>query len=97
MVYNEANESNYLRNDMETKIELLSKEFLEKVKQLYVNVIPIKVLKARVYQIGEANVLIRVASKANKTDRFFFGINYITMKKISNLDNPYIRFYLWFN
>lgn len=60
---------------MVTKADLLSEEFLKKAKQLNTNVEPIKVLKARVYQISEANVLIRAASKSNKSGRYFFGIS----------------------
>ena len=61
---------------MRTKTDILSDEFLEKAKLLKTNVEPVKVLKARVYQIAEANVLIRAASKANANGRYFFGINY---------------------
>lgn len=77
---------------MVTKADLLCEEFLKKAKQLNTNVEPIKVLKPRVYQIAEANVLIRAASKSNKSGRYFFGINYITIEEIANLDNPFIAF-----
>lgn len=77
---------------MRTKTDILSDEFLEKAKLLKTNVEPVKVLKARVYQIAEANVLIRAASKANANGRYFFGINYITIEEIANLDNPFIAF-----
>ncbi|MFQ5638639.1 MAG: hypothetical protein ACE5IR_11665 [bacterium] len=77
---------------MRTKTDILSEEFLEKAKLLKTNVEPVKVLKARVYQIAEANVLIRAASKANTNGRYFFGINYITVEEIANLDNPFIAF-----
>jgi len=75
-----------------TKIDMLSEDFIEKAKLLRTNVEPVKVLKARVYQIAEANVLIRAASKANTNGRYFFGINYITVEEIANLDNPFIAF-----
>lgn len=77
---------------MSAKTDILSEEFLEKAKQLETNVDPVKVLKARVYQIAEANVLIRAASKANNNGMYFFGINYITIEEIANLDNPFIAF-----
>jgi hypothetical protein len=70
--------------------DILAAKFLEKAKLLQANIEPIKVLKARVYQIGEANVLIRAASEGNRN--YFFGINYITIEEISNLDNPFIAF-----
>jgi len=75
-----------------SKTDLLVDEFIEKAKLLRTNVDPIKILKARVYQIAEANVLIRAASKANINGRYFFGINYITIEEIANLDNPFIAF-----
>jgi len=77
---------------MSTKTDILFEEFLEKAQQLKTNVEPIKVLKARVYQIAEANVLIRAASKPNVNGRYFFGINYITIEEIANLDNPFFTF-----
>ncbi len=77
---------------MKSIVELLSEQFLEKAKALNTNVEPVRVLKARVYQIADANVLIRAASKANKNGRYFFGINYITIEEIANLDNPFIGF-----
>lgn len=77
---------------IKTKTDILSEEFLEKAKLLKTSVEPLKVLKARVYQIAEANVLIRAASKPNINGRYFFGINYITIEEIANLDNPFITF-----
>jgi len=73
-----------------SRTDILVKEFLEKARLLQANVEPIKVLKARVYQIAEANVLIRAASEGNR--QYFFGINYITIEEIANLDNPFIAF-----
>ncbi|MFQ5712631.1 MAG: hypothetical protein ACE5GU_01195 [Candidatus Scalinduaceae bacterium] len=73
-----------------TRTDILAEEFLEKAKLFQANVEPIKVLKARVYQIAEANVLIRAASEGNR--RYFFGVNYITIEEIANLDNPFIAF-----
>ncbi len=73
-----------------TKTEILFEEFLKKAQLLRANVEPIRVLKARVYQIADANVLIRAASEGNKN--YFFGINYITVEEIANLDNPFIAF-----
>ena len=51
---------------------------------------PLKVLKARVYRICRANVLVRAASYGNRN--FFYGINYITIEEMANLSNPYIAF-----
>lgn len=73
-----------------TETERLAEEFLRKAKLFQANVEPIKVLKARVYQIADANVLIRTASEGNS--KYFFGINYITIEEIANLDNPFIAF-----
>ena len=70
--------------------ELLVAEFLEKAKKFQANIELIKVLKSRTYKIGEANVLVRASSEGNR--RYFFGINYITVEEIANLDNPFISF-----
>jgi hypothetical protein len=70
--------------------ELLVMQFLDKAKNFNTNVELIKVLKSRTYCIGEANVLVRVASEGNR--RYFFGINYLTVEEISNLDNPFVAF-----
>ena len=43
----------------------------------------IKVLRSNAFQIGKANVLVRVASDMGK--RYFFGLNYITAEEIYNL------------
>ncbi len=77
---------------MLTKTEILSDEFLQKAAQLKTNVESVRVLKARVYQIAEANVLIRAASIVERNRKYFFGINYITLEEIANLDNPFIAF-----
>ncbi len=68
----------------------LALEFLENAKKLNANVELIKILKSRTYKIGEANVLVRAASEGNR--RYFFGINYITVEEIANIDNPFIAF-----
>lgn len=70
--------------------ELLVFNFLERAKELQASVELIKVLKSRTYHIGESNVLIR--SSTENSRRYFFGINYITVEEISNLDNPFIAF-----
>ena len=70
--------------------DLLVSQFLDKAKAFQANVELIKVLKSRTYKIGEANVLVRAASEGNR--RYFFGINYITVEDIANLDNPFIAF-----
>jgi hypothetical protein len=70
--------------------EKLAVEFLKKASVYQNNIEPIKVLKARVYRIGNSNVLIRTASEGNRN--YFFGINYITIEEMANLQNPYIVF-----
>jgi hypothetical protein len=70
--------------------DFLANQFLEQAKQFNANIEVIKVLKSRTYSIGEANVLVRAASEGNR--RYFFGINYLTVEEISNLDNPFIAF-----
>ncbi|MGI8951697.1 MAG: hypothetical protein ACR2FN_08950 [Chitinophagaceae bacterium] len=70
--------------------DLLATQFLEKAKEFNASVELIKVLKSRTYKIGEANVLVRASSEGNR--RYFFGINYITIEEIANLENPFIAF-----
>lgn len=70
--------------------DLLSLKFLDIAKEFQANVELIRVLKSRTYQIGAANVLIRASSDGN--NRYFFGINYITIEEIANLENPFIAF-----
>jgi len=76
--------------DKKKNTDILVENFLEQARNYQANVEQLRVLKARVYQIAEANVLIRAASEGNK--RYFFGINYITIEEIANLDNPFIAF-----
>ena len=64
--------------------------FLEKARSMQANVELLRVLRSRTYKIGEANVLVRAAAAGTK--RFFFGINYLTIEEISNLENPFIAF-----
>lgn len=68
----------------------LSFAFLERAKEFNATIELIKVLKSRTYKIGNANVLVRASSDGNK--RYFFGINYLTVEEIANLDNPFIAF-----
>ncbi len=70
--------------------DLLASQFLEKAKEFNASVELIKVLKSRTFRIGEAHVLVRASSEGNR--RFFFGINYITVEEIANLDNPFVAF-----
>jgi hypothetical protein len=70
--------------------EVLALQFLEQAKEFNANVELIKVLKSRTYSIGESNVLVRAASEGNR--RYFFGINYLTVEEIANLDNPFVAF-----
>ena len=50
-------------------INSLVEGFLEKAASIFVETSLIRVLKARAYQIGKANVLIRAASKG-RTNRY---------------------------
>ncbi|MBX3290322.1 MAG: hypothetical protein KF855_13365 [Acidobacteria bacterium] len=68
----------------------LAQEFLAEARRLHDNVDPIRVLKSRTYKIGESHVLVRAASEGNR--RYFFGINYIAIEEIANLDNPFVAF-----
>ncbi len=77
------------RDDKATGIML--ETFLKQAKKLCENIEPVKVLRARVYRIGGANVLVRAATML-KTHKYFFGINYVTLEEIANLDNPFIAF-----
>jgi hypothetical protein len=70
--------------------DLLASEFLEKARSLHASIEPLRVLKARAYKIGQANVLIRAASEGNR--RYFFGLNYINAEELANLDNPFFAF-----
>lgn len=70
--------------------DILASQFLEKARELNANVELIKVFKTRTYKVGEANVLVRAASEGNR--RYFFGINYITVEEMANIDNPFIAF-----
>ena len=70
--------------------EILAIQFLERAKKFNANVELIKVLKSRTYCIGEANVLVRAATEGNR--RYFFGLNYLIVEEVSNLDNPFVAF-----
>lgn len=70
--------------------DILAAQFLERAKEFNASVELIKVLKSRTYHIADANVLVRAASEGNR--RYFFGINYITVEEIANLDNPFVAF-----
>lgn len=74
-----------------TPTDLLCDEFLKNIKHISQNVEPIRVLRARAYQVMESNVLIR-ASLLGKSNRYFFGLNYIHVEEMANLDNPFIAF-----
>jgi hypothetical protein len=77
-------------NKQLSNTDKLLQSFLEKAAGFQTSVELIKVLKSRTYHIGEANVLVRASSEGNR--RYFFGINYITVEEIANLDNPFIAF-----
>ncbi|MBI4187654.1 MAG: hypothetical protein HY529_00425 [Chloroflexi bacterium] len=70
--------------------DLLASLFLERARELQASVEPIKVLRSRTFHVGEANVLVRASTDGNR--RYFFGINYITVEEMANLDNPFIAF-----
>ncbi|MCX6174647.1 MAG: hypothetical protein NTZ27_07860 [Ignavibacteriales bacterium] len=69
----------------------LVEEFLEQARSLHANIEPIRVLRARVFKIGGANILVRAATMLT-TQKYFFGINYITLEEMANLENPFIVF-----
>jgi hypothetical protein len=71
--------------------DLQYQALLEKLKKISTDIEPVKVLKSRVYKILESHILIRAASLSVK-QRYFYGINYITIEEIANLDNPFIVF-----
>ena len=73
-----------------TNSELLAKNFLEYARKLTTDIDLIRVLKSRTYRIGKANVLIRASSDGNR--RYFYGINYIHIEEMANLENPFIAF-----
>jgi hypothetical protein len=75
---------------IKSKAELLAYNFLERAKEFQTEVELIKVLKSRTYKVGNANVLVRAASEGNR--RYFFGINYLTIEEMANLENPFIAF-----
>ena len=71
--------------------EELALTFIQKAKELFGEPELIRVLKARAYRLGTANVLIRV-SREGQTGRYFFGLNYIHAEELANLDNPFFAF-----
>jgi hypothetical protein len=73
--------------------EILVDEFVEKAREFQTNVELTRVLKARTYKIAEANVLIGASSQGNR--RYFFGLNYLTVEEMANLDNLFIAFIFW--
>lgn len=75
---------------MPSNTEILAQDFIKRAGEVNAELQPVKVLKARVYQFANSNVLIRAASERNR--RYFFGINYITIEEMANLDNPFIAF-----
>ncbi len=79
--------SNYIK-----PTDLLVEQFLKIAQNRNSDINLFQVLRSRVYRIGEANVLIRAASKAVTNNRYFFGLNYITVEEMANLDNPFIAF-----
>ncbi len=77
-------------NKLLSNSDRLSFGFLEKAKTFYSDIELVQVLRSRTFKIGESNILVRSASVGNK--RYFFGLNYLTIEEISNLENPFIAF-----
>src|SRR6266542_3859046 len=71
--------------------DLQYQELLEKIRGISPEVEPVKVLKSRVYKIFSSHILIRAASLGAR-NTYFYGINYITIEEIANLDNAFIVF-----
>lgn len=76
--------------DQLSNSDILALQFLDEAKRIQADVEPVRVLKSRTYKLGEAHVLVRAASEGNR--RYFFGINYIHVEEIANLDNPFVAF-----
>lgn len=74
------------------KSKSLVEEFLKRARELKADVEPIRVLRARAFSIGEANVLVRAAVQTADKKAYFFGLNYITAEEVANLDNPFFAF-----
>ena len=72
-----------LRDDRGTGIMIES--FLEQAKKLFENIEPLKVLRARVYKIGDANVLIRAATMLN-TQQYFLSFEVISVLKVNSMN-----------
>jgi hypothetical protein len=71
--------------------DLQYQNLLEKIREISPEVEPVKVLKSRVYKILDSHILIRAASLGAR-NTYFYGINYITIEEIANLDNAFIVF-----
>jgi hypothetical protein len=74
-----------------SKSEMLASQFLDHARSLSTEVELIRVLKSRTYRVGCANVLIRAAIETGN-HRFFYGINYLHIEELANLNNPFIAF-----
>jgi hypothetical protein len=74
------------------RTEHLAESFLQNAWNLHADVEPIRVLRARAYKIGNANVLIRAASALEGRSRYFFGLNYIHAEEVANLENAFFAF-----
>lgn len=74
------------------KSKVLVEQFLEKAHTLNADVELIRVLRARAYRVGDANVLVRAAVQTGTKKAHFFGLNYITAEEVANLDNPFFAF-----
>lgn len=74
---------------MKPQKELIGK-FLQKAGAQGIDVNPIRVLRTNTYSVGNANVLVRIASDLGR--RYFFGLNYINAEEVYNLDNSFVAF-----
>lgn len=74
---------------MKPQKELIEK-FLQKAKVQGIDVNPIRVLRTNTYSVGNANVLVRTASDLGH--RYFFGLNYINVEEVYNLENSFVAF-----
>ena len=68
--------------------EVLQERFLQKAEQIYGR--PTRVLSSTTYKIGKAHVLVRVASEANSSRRYFFGLKYAALEELVNLKHPIV-------
>lgn len=69
----------------------LAEQFLTDARKAHPYVEPVRILRARAYQIGQAHVLLRAAIEG-RNHRYFFGLNYIHAEEVNNLSNSHFAF-----